>query len=56
MLYLGLLYLTGQQQAARLSVEGSGFAADRFVGFPVKPDGSWFPRRHGGCVYSDGYI
>lgn len=40
---LGFLYLTGQQQAAGLGVERSSFAADRFVGFPVKSDYIAFP-------------
>lgn len=50
--YLGFLYITGQQQAASLSVKRSCFAADRFVGFSVKPDGTWFSGCHCGCINS----
>lgn len=55
-MYLGLLYLAGQQQAAGLSVEGAGFAAHRFVGFPVQSDGGGFPSRHRGCVHAHRYV
>lgn len=54
--YLGFLYLTGQQQAASLGVEGASFAADRLVGFPVQSDGSWFPSTHGSCIQSHCYV
>lgn len=50
--YLGFLYITGQQQAASLSVKRSCFAADWFVGFSVKPDGTWFSGCHCGCINS----
>lgn len=53
---LGFLDVTGEQQAARLGVKGPGFAADRFVGFSVKPDGSLFPSRHRGRIESHGYV
>lgn len=54
--HLGFLHLTGQQQAASLGVECPSFAVNQFVGFPVKFDGTWYPRGHGYCINAHSYI
>lgn len=54
--HLGFLQLTGQQQAASLGVECPSFAVNRFVGFPVKFDGSWYLRGHSCRINAHSYF
>ena len=56
MSYLGFLHFTGEQQATRLRVEGSGLASDLLVGLPVQLNSTWFTGCHLSGIHTNCHV